>query len=491
MLAIYSEDIETHKTPALVIPVCQDRRIHSRKSITALLRRAEHLEEFKGRPEDAVTFYAPEGVSAERVILMGVGKYAELTTESFRAMAGKAVGRCLSGGLENLLMVAPDAAKTGLDPVDTAEALLEGAFLANHPFDDYKKDKDRRPLSAIGLFVDGKSANAMESLPEKVRLICGGTVLARRWVSMPSNDKTPPALANAIAERGEKEGLKVTVMDEKELAANGFGAIMAVGAGSDNPSRLVVLDLNPEKAKRTVALVGKGVTYDSGGLNLKTGEGMRNMKSDMAGAAAVAAALLTLARRPPAMRVVGVMPLVENMPSGRATRPGDIIRTYSGKTVEIGNTDAEGRLILADALAWTIDQYRPEIVVDLATLTGACVIALGEKLSAVFSDDDALAAAIVEAGAHVHERCWRMPMPADYKEMIKSDFADIGNMPSARWGGAITAALFLSEFVDREKTRWAHIDIAGPAYNSKAGAYCGPGGSGFGARLLCDLLERI
>jgi len=183
-----------------------------------------------------------------------------------------------------------------------------------------------------------------------------------------------------------------------------------------------------------------------------------------------------------------VLPLVENMPSGSATRPGDIIKSYAGKTVEIGNTDAEGRLILIDAMAWAVKKYKPDVMVDLATLTGACVVALGEKIAGVFSPDDSLARAILASADRTHERCWRMPLPDDYKEYLKSDLADIANISNTRWGGAVTAALFLADFVG--DTRWAHIDIAGPAYAKKAGPYCGAGGTGFGVRLLCDLLTN-
>jgi len=203
----------------------------------------------------------------------------------------------------------------------------------------------------------------------------------------------------------------------------------------------------------------------------------------------VAATLMTAARLKTKVNLIGAMPIVENMPSGTAIRPGDIIRSYAGKTVEIGNTDAEGRLILIDAMSYVIKRYKPQMLIDLATLTGACVVALGEKIAGVFSNDDELADSITASGEKTHERCWRMPLPEDYKELLKSDFADINNMPGSRYGGAITAALFLSDFVD--DTRWAHIDIAGPAYLKKENAYCGPGGSGFGVRLLTELLEPI
>jgi leucyl aminopeptidase len=212
------------------------------------------------------------------------------------------------------------------------------------------------------------------------------------------------------------------------------------------------------------------------------------MKMDMSGAAAVAGTMMAIARIKPAVKVVGIMPLVENMPSGTAIRPGDIVKSYLGKTIEIGNTDAEGRLILIDAMAWAVKQYKPDTMIDLATLTGACVIALGEKIAGVFSNDQQLADALVESGKKTHERCWSLPLPDDYKDLLKNDFADLNNISSGRWGGAITAALFLSEFVG--ETQWAHIDIAGPAWASKSSDYCGAGGTGFGVRLLCDWIQN-
>ena len=216
---------------------------------------------------------------------------------------------------------------------------------------------------------------------------------------------------------------------------------------------------------------------------------MAGMKADMSGAAAVAATMITLARLKTKSHVIAAIPIVENMPSGEATRPGDIVRSYAGKTIEIGNTDAEGRLILIDALSYVVKKHNPQVMIDLATLTGACVVALGEKIAGVFTPDDKLADDIIASGNKTHERCWQMPLPEDYKELLKSDFADLNNVSSTRWGGAITAALFLSEFSG--DTRWAHIDIAGPAYIKKAEAYCGPGGTGFGVRLLCDLIDQL
>ena len=312
---------------------------------------------------------------------------------------------------------------------------------------------------------------------------------------MPSNEKRPDRFVRSMVKAAEKEDLAFSILDEKALKKNGMGAIMAVGKGSRSRPCLLILDYNPyknkktAKNKKTVVLVGKGVTFDSGGINLKPSGSLAEMKMDMSGAASVAATLITIARLKNKFRVVGVIPVVENMPSGDATRPGDIIKTYDGKTVEIGNTDAEGRLILVDAMSYAIKMFNPEVMIDLATLTGACVVALGESIAGVFTKDKKLADTIVDSGEKTFERCWAMPMPEDYKTLLKSEFADINNMSSTRWGGAITAALFLSEFV--KDTRWAHIDIAGPAYAKKAGDYCGAGGTGFGVRLLMDVLNKL
>ncbi|MCJ7829936.1 MAG: leucyl aminopeptidase, partial [Desulfobacterales bacterium] len=317
-----------------------------------------------------------------------------------------------------------------------------------------------------------------------------GAYLARNWVNLPSNDKRPEVFAESIAALARREGLAVKILNEKDLQRQKFGALLAVAAGSRSKPRLLSLAYTPENARETVVLAGKGVTFDTGGINLKGTASLAGMKADMSGAAAVAATLVTVARHlKPLSRIIGIIPVVENMPSGSAMRPGDIVRSYDGKTIEIGNTDAEGRLILADAIAYAVRRFKPDILIDLATLTGACVVALGEKIAGVFSPDDQLADRIVHAGVRTNERCWRLPLPEDYRPMLKSDIADTKNISGSRYGGAITAALFLSGFV--RQGRWAHIDIAGPAYSDKDTAYCPAGGTGFGVRLLCEFLTNL
>jgi len=489
MLYLKPVDYSRDKLQILAIPVCEDKEIHEDKIVSALVKEARKIKEFKGKKGDVLTLFNLPRVSAKRVLFLGLGKLAQIKPESFRVLAGKAAKKCIRSDLTYLHLAAPSVAKLNIEASLLLETLFEGAFLGNHIFAKYLHKKDHKPLRRIHVCVDSATAGRFKKLPSRIEAICRGTLLAREWVSTPSNEKRPPRFARLIQTRAKREGLKVRVWTDRELKQKKFNALLAVAAGSQSKPRMVILEYAPKGAKKTIVFVGKGVTFDSGGINLKPSAGLSEMKSDMSGAAAVAATLLSVAKLKPRMKVVGILPLVENMPSGSATRPGDIVRSYSGKTVEIGNTDAEGRLILIDAMAYAIKVYNPDTLIDLATLTGACVVALGEKIAGLFSSDNTLSEAIIASGEKIFERCWPMPLPKDYKELLKSDFADISNVAGARWGGAITAALFLSEFVG--KTRWAHIDIAGPAYAKKGSAYCPPGGTGFGVRLLCDVLEKL
>jgi leucyl aminopeptidase len=489
MLSLKSVDLKKEKIESLVIPVCEDKNIHDDKIISSLGDTAKKVKAFNGEKEDEIVLYHLSEVKAESIILLGLGKFEKLNAESLRAMAGKAVKSVIKKKYTRVLIAVPSAAKINIEFQIVLEAMMEGAFLGNHIYDRYKKEKKHRSLRRIDFLVTADEAKTYKRLVSRISTVCRGTILAREWVSTPPNDKRPEFFAKSIESHARKENLNVIVFNEKELKQKKFEAMLAVAAGSLSKPRLVILEHNPAKPKKTIAFVGKGVTFDSGGINLKTTASISEMKMDMAGAAAVAATLITAARLRINHKIVGIIPIVENMPSGNATRPGDIIQSYGGKTVEIGNTDAEGRLILIDALSYAIKKYRPQTVVDLATLTGACIVALGEKIAGAFSFDEGLAENIIQSGRNTHERCWRMPLPEDYKDLIKSDFADLNNVPATRAGGAITAALFLSEFV--KETSWAHIDIAGPAYSKKESAYCGVGGTGFGVRLLCDLLDRL
>lgn len=490
MLYLKSMDLKKEKKiESLVIAVCEDKNIHEDRTILSLIKKAKKIKAFKGGKNDEVILYDLPEVNAESVIFIGLGQLKKINLETMRAMCGKAVKEGVKKKISEMLIAVPEAGKIKLEMPLLLEAMMEGACLGNHLFDKYKKKKERKPLKKINFFVKNEVKKKYNRLPLKVKTVCRGTILAREWVSMPPNEKRPEDFAKSIIGLSVKERIKTIVLDEKELKQKKFGAILAVAAGSRSKPRMVILEYNPAKAKKTIVLVGKGITFDSGGINLKPSTSLLDMKMDMSGAAAVASTLITAAKLKSKLKIIGIIPIVENMPSGDASRPGDIIRSYDGKTVEIGNTDAEGRLILIDAISYAIQKYNPQLLIDLATLTGACVVALGEKIAGVFSFDDNLAENIVSSGEKVHERCWRMPLPEDYKEQIKSEFADLNNVGSTRYGGAITAALFLSEFVG--KTRWAHIDIAGPAYAQKESAYCGVGGTGFGVRLLCNLMENL
>jgi leucyl aminopeptidase len=385
-------------------------------------------------------------------------------------MAGKAVKNCIKKELRKAWIAVPDPKKMKQEMSSVLESLQEGAYLGNHLFDKYKGEKKKKALNQIHFLVTPEVAKRFRQLSSKVATVCQGTTQAREWVSTPSNEKTPEKFTRSIVNLAKKTRLNVQILNEKELKQKKFGALLAVAAGSQSKPSLIILEHKVKGAKKTVALVGKGVTFDSGGLNLKTGASMAGMKADMSGAAAVAATLITAAELKKKINIIGAIPIVENMPSGTATRPGDIIKSFCGKTIEIGNTDAEGRLILIDAMSYVLKKYKPQTLIDLATLTGACMVALGEKIAGVFSNDDTLADTIIESGEKTQERCWHMPLPDDYKELLKSEFADLNNISSTRWGGAITAALFLSEFV--EKTReFMECDVCEKQKNSSCYIY--------------------
>jgi leucyl aminopeptidase len=475
----------------LLIPVCEDAEIHADKELLAMVAEAKALEEFQGEAKQQVTLYNLLDGRVRRCLFMGLGPRKKISAETLRAFAGRAVKAVMGAKRETLTVAVPLAKALDMAPQVLLQALAEGACLANHTFSRYKEKPKHEPLKTVSLLVSAAVAKQFAALPIRVQAICQAVCQAREWVSTPGNDKLPEHLGQAFSTAAARAGLKVRTLDQVQLKRHKFGALLAVAAGSAHPPCLVEIVYTPAKAvdAQTIVLVGKGVTFDTGGISIKPAAGMEAMKGDMAGAAAVVGAMLAIAKLKPKQRVIGITPIVENMPSGTATRPGDIVTSFAGKTVEIGNTDAEGRLILIDAMAYAIKKHKPDVLVDLATLTGACVIALGEKIAGVFSRDEGLTAAIQTAGETVHERCWPMPMPDDYKELLKSDLADLSNMSSSRYGGAITAALFLSEFTNG--TRWAHIDIAGPGHAKKGSDYCGPGGTGFGVRLLCALIDRL
>ncbi|MEU1052531.1 leucyl aminopeptidase [Streptomyces sp. NPDC005876] len=433
---------------------------------------------------------APAGFKAPLVVAVGLGtapeKDAGYDGEALRRAAGVAA-RALTGAKKAAFALPlADAADAG--------AVGEGVLLGAYVFDAYKdtgkdaKAKNGKAPLAEAVLLGGKPRDkAYKAALERAAAVAEELNRARDLVNTPPNDLDPEAFA-AIAQAAAKEhGIKVQVLDEKALTKGGYGGILGVGAGSAAGPRLVKLSYTSSKAKKSLAFVGKGITYDSGGISLKPAGHNETMKCDMAGAAAVFAAVVAAARLGLEVNVTGWLALAENMPSGSATRPGDVLRMYSGKTVEVLNTDAEGRLVLADAL-WAASQEQPDAIVDVATLTGAMMLALGSRTFGIMANDDAFRAAVHEAAEEVGEPAWPMPLPEHLRKGMDSPVADIANM-GERMGGGLVAGLFLREFVG-EGISWAHLDIAGPAFNESGPfGYTPKGGTGTAVRTLVRLAE--
>ncbi|MGW5200291.1 leucyl aminopeptidase [Streptomyces spiralis] len=433
---------------------------------------------------------APSGFRAPLVLAVGLGaepeKDAGYDGEALRRAAG-AAARALAGSKKAaFLLPLTDAADAG--------AVGEGALLGAYSFDTYKENgKDAKsgngkaPLADVVLLGGKPRDKAYKAAIERATAVAEELNRARDLVNTPPNDLNPAAFAAIAQDAAKAHGLKVQVLDEKALAKGGYGGILGVGSGSASAPRLVKLSYTTSKAKKHLALVGKGITYDSGGISLKPAGHNETMKCDMSGAAAVFAAVVAAARLGLEVNVTGWLALAENMPSGSATRPGDVLRMFSGKTVEVLNTDAEGRLVLADAL-WAASQEKPDAIVDVATLTGAMVLALGNRTFGVMANDEAFRTAVHEAAEEVGEEAWPMPLPEHLRKGMDSPVADIANM-GERMGGGLVAGLFLREFIGDGIT-WAHLDIAGPAFNEQGPfGYTPKGGTGSAVRTLVRLAE--
>jgi leucyl aminopeptidase len=443
------------------------------------------LEEagFEGNLGEALAVPTGGKLRARAALLVGVGDVDKLTLDDLRRASAAIARRATK---------APTVATTLLDVAsafprnDAAQALAEGFVLGAYQFLEYKGDG--KPTKLANVTVIGDGASRLQEALTRGSVIADAVAWARDRVNTPAQAKPPAEMAAEARRLLRNRGVSVQVLDVPELERQRFGGVLGVGQGSDQKPRFLKLTYAPSGARGpALAFVGKGVVFDSGGLSLKTGAGMETMKCDMSGAAAVIGAMSALRDLDVKTRVTGYVPLVENMPSGHAIRPGDVLRIRNGKTVEVLNTDAEGRLILADALS-VASEDKPAAVVDLATLTGACVVALGEKIAGLMGNDDAWIDQVRDAADRAGERVWPLPLPADYRRGIDSPVADIKNV-GPREGGAITAGLFLQEFVDG--VPWAHLDIAGPAFLSGDDGYLPKGGTGFGVRTLLELARTF
>ncbi|SEF90881.1 leucyl aminopeptidase [Bosea lathyri] len=448
-----------------------------------LLARAAAAERFKGKALSTLTLLAPDGAGYERLIVVGTGPEAERGKLDFAKLGGAIAGRLGHGRSADVILSLPDAELSG----DQAAELALGMRLRTYAFDQYKtKSKEADEAEPITVTL-----RAADPAPTKKALkardaIAAGVNLARDLVNEPPNVLFPEEFADRAAKL-EKLGVEIEILDEKQLRKIGMRALLAVGQGSRRESRVVVMRWNGAKSgTQPVAFVGKGVTFDTGGVSLKPGAGMEDMKGDMAGAACVTGLMHALAARKAKVNAIGVIGLVENMPDGNAQRPGDIVTSLSGQTIEIINTDAEGRLVLADVLWYTQEQYQPRFMINLATLTGAILVALAQEHAGLFSNSDELAERLAVAGKETGETVWRMPLGKAYDKMIDSKFADMKNA-AGRHGGSITAAQFLQRHVN--DIPWVHLDIAGTGMSSPNSETNRSWGSGWGVRLLDRLVS--
>jgi leucyl aminopeptidase len=441
---------------------------------------ADYLAErgFEGKPGEACALPS----RGHTVIAVGVGEARAVTADVLRRAAAALVKTAWRDA--HVASTLLDAAPRSVDKATAAQAITEGAALAAYRFTPYKSDA--KPCRIETFTLVGRGVAAKRGVTRGERLASAVT-LARDLVNEPAGAMTPRRLAQVASEVAEREGLEIEVLDEVDIANHRLGGLLGVARGSEEPPRLIELTYEPPARGNgrvpLLVLVGKGITFDSGGLSLKTADGMETMKTDMGGAAAVLAALSVLPALRPAVKVVGIMPTTENMPSGSAIKPGDVLKIRNGKTVEVLNTDAEGRLILADGLSLAVEA-KPDAVVDLATLTGACMVALGRGIAGLMGNDDALVDQVRAAAERAGERVWPLPLPQEYRKDIDSEVADIKNVGAGRYGGALTAGLFLQEFVG--DTPWVHLDIAGPARAEKEDGYVSAGATGFGVRTIVE-----
>jgi leucyl aminopeptidase len=451
------------------------------------------LNEFTGKDNQILTYYTDRKIQAPRLFLVGLGTAEKCSLERYRQAAAAALKHAKNARCKSLAfsIPAPQPESQNISLHDIVFAITEGTLLSHYSFDKYqiRKDPPATKVSDIIILGTGKAdEKSFKKAAHDATIICEGTLFARDLENAPPNEIYPETLAEAAKQSAHRYGYRSTIWDKKQIEKTGFGGLMAVNAGSNHLARFIILEHNEGRTDvPTVVLVGKGVTFDAGGISIKPASGMSEMKMDMSGAAAVIGTMEAATRLKLPIHLVGLIPATENLLGGSAMRPGDIIKHYGGLTSEVDNTDAEGRLILADALAYA-STLKPDMVIDLATLTGACVVALGQHATGMMGNDEDLMTQLKNAGDKTYERVWQLPLFEEYEKQIKSDIADVKNV-GGRWAGAITAALFLKKFIGKYK--WVHLDIAGTAILEEALPYAPKGGSGVGVRLLIEFLKGL
>lgn len=464
------------------------------KELLGQIEEAGEDEGFKGKPEQAITLRTFGHIAAKKLIVRGLGQESNYEPSHARKLAAN-ISRQVSSK-ENINKVA--IVLPGSVGADFLQALAEGWQLGSYSFTKYKTNKDdkqkstKKSLHVLGV---GLSKSDFDQAVNKGQTIGDATNFARQLIAEPAGYLTPTRLSEEAKEIADKHNLQATIIDKSQIEKLQMGSFLGVTRGAKEPPKFIVLKYNHPKAKKTVALVGKGITFDSGGLSLKPAQSMETMKYDMAGAACVIATISAISQLKLPVNVISVVAACENMPGGQAMHPGDVLKAMNGKTIEVNNTDAEGRLILADALTYVCKETNGkgatskgsvDMIIDVATLTGACVTALGRVAAGIMGNDDALINKIIKAGSSAGERLWQLPLFDEYKESLKSDIADLKNAGSRGEAGSSCAGMFLKEFVDDRP--WAHLDIAGPGWLDKERDENNKGGTGFGVRTLCHFI---
>jgi leucyl aminopeptidase len=460
----------------LILPLTEGKDVRPYKdidtSVDGLLSRVVSSREFEGKQNQVALLHTQNMIRPRRILLVGLGKV--ITREILRQAGGTASGFLNSKDIRDIAISTKVMSKKKLMPTD----FLEGFLLANYRFTRYKKEKNKKGFREITILSE-------ESLKKQIKqsgIIASAALFARDLVNTPANDMTPSSLVRAA--RSLKK-VSVKVIEKREAEKLGMGAFLSVAKGSAEPAKFIVISYR-KKNVRPIVLIGKSITFDSGGISLKPSQGMEKMKYDMAGGAAVLGALKACSEMNLPLHVIGILPATENLPGGSASKPGDVVTAMEGKTVEIISTDAEGRMALADAIGYA-KRFKPSAIIDIATLTGACVIALGGEAIAMMGNDESLMKTFQRASEDTNERVWKMPLFEEYGEHIKSDIADLKNS-AGRGGSLVTAGYFLKEFAG--DAPWVHLDIAGTAWTEKARPYIPQGATGVGVRLLLDFLMK-
>jgi len=449
-------------------------------------------EDFTGKEEQMLILSGRNLISAYKFLLFGQGKKEDFSICKLYRSVASAVKKAKEVKPVKIALCFSDYWFKKHSVEKISQAVVEAVKLADYKFIKYKGEEEIQKLRSVEevfLSVPPGKLTMVETGVKAARITSDAVIFARNLINEPPEVTSPLFLAEtALGLAKESEGkIKVKVLEKEEIAKLGMNSYLAVSKGSDKPPKFIRLSYKPAGSKKKIVLIGKGITFDTGGLSLKSAEHMETMKLDMSGAAAVLAVFSALPKISAKVEVVGLIAACENMPSGKALKPGDILKAANGKTIEVLNTDAEGRLTLADAISYANMHEKPDEIIDLATLTGACMVALGEEIAGLWGNNERLLTSLEKAATETGEMVWRMPLFAPYKPLIKSHIADVKNTQTGKYGGAITAALFLSEFVG--ETHWAHLDIAGPAYAEKDTPLSGVGGVGFGVRLLLSYLS--